>query len=195
MQSINENFRAAFGIFKKGHFLWGFTQKCLEITQKCIKITLLLAKRSLFVKFYKGQHLNTRHWFLLDYSLHWLLFGAVIMHKMFDAGTKHLSATDGQLKVFLGPCGWRNSIFKPPSCTFTSVTMPTHQNYCRTADTQKTLNVLCIYFFSQWFVEIKLKKLSNLICEFVSNFAERYCYKIVTTPCSRHSLWFCKVIL
>ena len=26
-------------------------------------------------------------------------------HKMFDAGTKHLSATDGQLKVFLGPCG------------------------------------------------------------------------------------------
>ena len=124
-----------------------------------------------------------------------IVLGAVIMHKMFDAGTKHLSATDGQLKVFLGPCGWRNSIFKPPSCTFTSVTMPTHQNYCRTADTQKTLNVLCIYFFSQWFVEIKLKKLSNLICEFVSNFAERYCYKIVTTPCSRHSLWFCKVIL
>ena len=34
------------------------------------------------------------------------------MHKMFDAGTKHLSATDGQLKVFLGPCGWRNSIVK-----------------------------------------------------------------------------------
>ena len=31
--------------------------------------------------------------------------GAVITHKMFDAGTKHLSATDGQLKVFLGPCG------------------------------------------------------------------------------------------
>ena len=31
--------------------------------------------------------------------------GAVIMHKMFDAGTKHLSATDDQLKVFLGPCG------------------------------------------------------------------------------------------
>ena len=31
--------------------------------------------------------------------------GAVIMHKMFDAGTKHLSPTDDQLKVFLGPCG------------------------------------------------------------------------------------------
>ena len=32
----------------------------------------------------------------------------VITHKMFDAGTKLLSATDKQLKVFLGPCGWRN---------------------------------------------------------------------------------------
>ena len=31
--------------------------------------------------------------------------GAVITHKMFDAGTKHLLATDGQLKVFLGACG------------------------------------------------------------------------------------------
>ena len=45
-----------------------------------------------------------------------IVVGAVIMHKMFDAGTKHLSATDDQLKVFLGPCGWRNSIFKSPSC-------------------------------------------------------------------------------
>ena len=33
-----------------------------------------------------------------------IVIGAVIMHKMFDAGTKHLSVTDGQLKVFLGPC-------------------------------------------------------------------------------------------
>ena len=31
--------------------------------------------------------------------------GAVITHKMFDAGTKHLSAIDVQLKVFLDPCG------------------------------------------------------------------------------------------
>ena len=31
--------------------------------------------------------------------------GAVITNKMFDAGTKHLSATDGQLKVFLGLFG------------------------------------------------------------------------------------------
>ena len=37
-----------------------FTQKCLEITQKCIKIKLLLTKRALFVKYYKGQHLTTR---------------------------------------------------------------------------------------------------------------------------------------
>ena len=34
-----------------------------------------------------------------------VVFGVVITHKMFDAGTKHLSATDGQLKVFLGACG------------------------------------------------------------------------------------------
>ena len=34
-----------------------------------------------------------------------IVVGAVIMPKMFNAGTKHLSATDGQLKVFLGPCG------------------------------------------------------------------------------------------
>ena len=35
--------------------------KCLEITQKCIKMTLLMAKRTLFVKCYKGQHPTTRH--------------------------------------------------------------------------------------------------------------------------------------
>ena len=34
-----------------------------------------------------------------------IVVGAVIKRKMFDAGTKHLSATDGHLKVFLGPCG------------------------------------------------------------------------------------------
>ena len=34
-----------------------------------------------------------------------VVVGTVIMHKMFCAGTKHLSATDDQLKVFLGPCG------------------------------------------------------------------------------------------
>ena len=48
---------------------------------------------------------------------------AVITHEMFDARTKHLSATDGQLKIFLSPSGWRSSIFKvQSSCTFTSVT-------------------------------------------------------------------------
>ena len=34
-----------------------------------------------------------------------IVVGAVIMHKMFDTGTKLLSATDDQLNVFLGPCG------------------------------------------------------------------------------------------
>ena len=58
-----------FGIFRKQHFLWSFNQKCLEITQKCVKITLLLAKRALFVKYYKGQRPTTGCWFLLDYSL------------------------------------------------------------------------------------------------------------------------------
>ena len=60
--SMIYNFRAAFGIFKKGHFFWSFTQKCLEIT-------LLLVKRALFVKCYKRQRPTTGHWFLLDYYL------------------------------------------------------------------------------------------------------------------------------
>ena len=56
-----------------------------------------------------------------------IVVGAVIMHKMFETLTKHVSATDGQLKVFQDPCGWRSSIFKSPLCTwFTSVTMLTH---------------------------------------------------------------------
>ena len=41
VHSIIQNFRAVFRIFKKGHFLWSFTQKFL-------KIMLLLAKRALF---------------------------------------------------------------------------------------------------------------------------------------------------
>ena len=48
--------------YNKGHFLWSFTQKCVEIT-------LLLGKRALFVKYYKRQCPTTGHWFLLDYSL------------------------------------------------------------------------------------------------------------------------------
>ena len=31
-----------------------------------------------------------------------IVFGAVMLHKMFDAGTKLLSATDDQLKVHVG---------------------------------------------------------------------------------------------
>ena len=34
-----------------------------------------------------------------------IVVGDVIMHKMFDVGTKHLSVADGQLKVFLDACG------------------------------------------------------------------------------------------
>ena len=60
-----------------------------------------------------------------------------------------------------------------------------------TADIWKTLDVFYIYFFNHWFVEIKLKKLSILTCEFVSNLIARYWYKMVATPCSRHSLWLC----
>ena len=68
-----------------------------------------------------------------------IVVGAVITHKMFDAGIKHLSAIDGQLKVFLGPCRWRNSIFKSPLYIFTSVNMPTimyihFSQYANTAD-------------------------------------------------------------
>ena len=111
--------------------------------------------------------------------------GAVITHKMFDAGTKRLSVTDDWLKVFLGPCGWRNSIFKSYSL----------QSLCQPTKMKETLDVFHIYFFGQWFVKIKLKELSLLICEFVSNFVARYWYKMVATPCSRHGLWLCKAIL
>ena len=106
-----------------------------------------------------------------------IVVGAVIMHKMFETLTKHLSATDGQLKVFQGPCGWRSSIFKSPLCTlFTSVTMLTHQNKLQIQLTNgKALNVFYIYFFGQWFVEIKLKKLSILTCEY----CEQFCYKLL----------------
>ena len=63
-----------------------------------------------------------------------------------------------------------------------------------TADLKKTLDVFNIYFFGQWFVKIKLKKLSILTYEFVSNFVARYWYKMVGTTCSRHDLWLCKAI-
>ena len=114
--------------------------------------------------------------------------GAVIMHKLFDTGTKHLSATDGQFKVFLGPCGWRNSLFKSPSLHSLQSLWQPPKCIVDTAKMRKTLDVFYIYFFGQWFVEIKLKKLSILTCEFVSNFVARYCYKMVATPCSRQSL-------
>ena len=112
-----------------------------------------------------------------------IVVGAVITHKMFDTETKHLSATRDQLKVFLHPCGWRNSIFKSLSCIFSSVIMPTHKNV------QKALDVFYNYFFGQWFVEMKLKKLSILTCELVDNIVARYWYKIVATPCFKHGLW------
>ena len=88
-----------------------------------------------------------------------IVVGAVIMHKMFDTGTKHLLATDGQLKVFLGPCGWRNSVFKSPSCTFTSVTMPTHQNV---SQMQLTYKKHLMFFISISLVNDLLKCYPNL---------------------------------
>ena len=45
-------------------------------------------------KFVQSQCLRS------DTFAQWLFVGAVITHKMFDAGTKYLSATDGQLEVF-----------------------------------------------------------------------------------------------
>ena len=57
-----------------------------------------------------------------------------------------------------------------------------------TADIQRRLDVFYIYFFGQWFVEIKLKKISILTCEFVRSFVARYWYKMMATPCSRHGL-------
>ena len=70
------------------------------------------------------------------------IIGAVIIHQKFDARTKHLSATDGQLKVFLGPCGWRNSIFKSPSCTFISLTMP--QCYRKLCPLSSWINIFMV---------------------------------------------------
>ena len=64
----------------------------------------------------------------IQYFRPMIAVGAVITHKMFDVGLKHLSETDGQLKVFLDPCGRRSSIFKSPLYTFTSVTMPNHHH-------------------------------------------------------------------
>ena len=52
------------------------------------------------------------------------------------------------------------------------------------ADIQKTFNVFYIYSFGQWFIEIKLKKLSIFNCEFVGNSFARCWYKMVVTPCS-----------
>ena len=115
---------------------------------------------------------------------------------MFDTGTNHLSATYGQVKVFLGLCGWKKSNLQ-------IIFMYIHFSNCAntpkcivdTADIWKTLDVFYISFFGQWFVEIKLKKLSILTCKFVNNFVARYWYKMVATPCSRHGLWLCKAIL
>ena len=51
-QSVILNFKAASGIFKKGH-LWH------SLTQKCLKITLFLEKGHFLVKCYKEQRPTT----------------------------------------------------------------------------------------------------------------------------------------
>ena len=87
------------------------------------------------------------------------------------------------------------SVFKSSHVhSLQSLCQPTKM-YCRYCWHMKNIDVFYIYFFGQWFVEIKLKKLSILTCEFVSNFVARYWYKMVATPCSRHGLWLCKAIL
>ena len=94
-----------------------------------------------------------------------------------------------------GPCEWKFNL----QITFMDIHLSHYANLPKciidTDDIQKTLDVFYIYFFGQWFVEIKLKKLSILACEFASNLVAIYWYKRVATPCSRHDLWFCQVTL
>ena len=97
----------------------------------------------------------------IRYTRPMIFVGDVRMHKMSDVRTKLLSATffsNGQLKVFLGPCGWRNSSFRSSSCTFTSATMQTHQNVSQ-IQLMKSTWCFYIYFFGQWLVKIRLKTL------------------------------------
>ena len=124
-----------------------------------------------------------------------IVVGAVITHKMFDAGTKHLSAIDGQLKVFLGPCRWRNSIFKSPLYIFTSVNMPTFMyihfsQYANTADIRKTH--LFLWSMICWNQIVETLYPHFWICK-------QLCCKILVknggNSFSRHGLWLCKAIL
>ena len=106
---------------------------------------------------------------------------------MFDAGTKHLSGTDGRWKfsyvhlqnTFL--CIHFSHYGNPPKF----ITDP--------ADIRKTFEIFYIHFLGQWFVEIKLKELSTRTYEFLSNFVARYLYKMVAL--FQASLWLCKAIL
>ena len=132
----------------------------------------------------KQKQKQTNHFSEIWYIRPVIVAGAVIMHnKMFDTETKHLSVTDGQLKVFLVPCGWRNLIFNSPSCTITSVTMAIHQNV---SQIQQTYEKQLMFFISE--------ETLYLTCEFVSNFLARYWYIMAALPCYRHSLLLSKVI-
>ena len=59
LTEYNLEFQGSVQNLQKRALFMKFDPECLEITMKCIKITLLLAKRALFVIYYKGQHLTT----------------------------------------------------------------------------------------------------------------------------------------
>ena len=80
-----------------------------------------------------------------------IVAGAVILHKMFDAGTKHLSATDGELKVFLGRSMWvkKFNLQMTFMCIYFSHYANPPKCIIDTADIRKILDNFYIYFFSQ----------------------------------------------
>ena len=90
------------------------------------------------------------------------------MYKMFDTGTKHLSATDDRLKVSLG--SWRVKKLNL-QITFIYIHFSHYANPPKcivdTADIQKALDVFYIYFFTQWSSKLNWRNcLSSLvICE------------------------------
>ena len=105
---------------------------------------------------------------------------AVMTHKMFDTWTKHLSATDGLLK---GPCGWRNSIFKPPLSTFTSA-------LCQIADTAEIRKTRHVFISTSLVNDLSKSNWRNSL---------QFCCKILEQnggySLFRHGLWLCKAIL
>ena len=88
-----------------------------------------------------------------------IVVGAVITHKMFDTGTKHLLATDGQLKVFLGPCGWIQSSNHLHVHSLQSLCQPTKMYHRCSWHTKNTWCFLYLFLWSMicWNVTLTLK--------------------------------------